>query len=76
MIWPNGDIYEGGFNMDYNHGKGEWEHYENGIKEIGHWVNACKQGEFEYHDKNGALTHRKIYEDDTEIKSEEIKQQI
>ena len=62
----NGDIYEGGFEMQKYHGKGEWE-YKDGSKEIGHWVENKKQGEFKCYDKSGTLTHTNIYEGGKEI---------
>ena len=62
--------------MDEMHGKGEEQYYEDGTKEIGHWVEDMKQGEFECYDNSGALTHTKIYEDDQEIECEEVKQKI
>ena len=61
--------------MNRYHGKGE-EEYEDGAKEIGHWAKGQKQGYFECKNKSGALTHRKLYKDDREIKCEEVKQQI
>ena len=73
FIYPNGDIYEGGWNMGFLYGKGEYEYYEDGSKEIGQWVESGKQGEFECHDKSGKFTHRKIYKDGKVIKCEEVK---
>ena len=61
--------------MDNKHGKGKWK-YEDGRKETGQWVNGRKQGEFECYDQNGTLTHTKIYEDDKEIKCEQVSQEI
>ena len=62
--------------MSYRHGKGEWEYYEEGTKEIGQWVKDKKQGEFEWYDKSGKLTHTEIYEDNKEIEGEEVKKKI
>ena len=62
--------------MENRHGKGEWEYYEDGRKEIGKWVENEKQEEFECYDQSGALTHRKIYRNDIEIKCEEVKHHI
>ena len=76
MICNYGKIYEGGFDLDYYHGKGEEEYCKDGRKEIGHWVKQKKQGKFEWYDKSGTLTHRKIYEDNKEIECEEVKQKI
>ena len=75
FICDDGDIYEGGWNMDRYNGKGEWE-YLDGTKEIGHWVEDEKQGEFECFDQSGTLTHRKIYKDGKVIECEEVKHQI
>ena len=73
-IYSDGDIYEGGWDMGSYYGKGVYE-YEDGSKLIGQWVEQKRQGEFELYDKNGILTHRKIYQDDKEIECEEVKQQ-
>ena len=62
--------------MGKYHGKGEWECYIDGRKEIGQWVYGKKQGEFQCYDQSGTLTHAKIYDDDQEIKCEEVKQKI
>ena len=62
--------------MHYKNGRGEEEYYKDGSKEIGQWDSNYKQGEFECYDQSGALTHRKIYKDNEEIKCEEVKQQI
>ena len=59
---------------NYNR-KGEYE-YSDGRKEIGHWVEGKKQGEFEWYDYKKRLTHIKVYKDDKEIKSEEVKEKI
>ena len=62
--------------MGNYHGKGEYKHHDDGSKEIGRWFENKKQGEFKCYDKNGTLTHRKIYKDDKEIEGEEIEQQV
>ena len=62
--------------MGDRHGKGEEEYYEDGRKEVGHWVYGQKQGEFECYDQSRTLTHTKIYENNIEIECEEVKQQI
>ena len=60
--------------MGRNHGKGELELYEDGSKEIGEWICDYKQGKFECYDRNGTLTHTKIYKNDQEIECELVKQ--
>ena len=59
--------------MSQYHGKREWEYYEDGRKEIGHCVYDNRQGEFEFYDQSGTLTHRKIYKDGKVIECEELK---
>ena len=59
---------------NYNR-KGEYE-YSDGRKEIGQWVEGKKQGEFEWYDYKKRLTHIKVYENDKEIKSKEVKEKI
>ena len=65
----NGDIYEGGVDRGRRHGKGELEN-EDGTKEIGHWVQDKKQGQFECYDQRGKLTHTKIYENHKESEND------
>ena len=60
LIYSNGNIYEGGFNMGHKHGKGEMEYYSDGRIEKGSWVNGDKQGEFEVTYKDGT-THKVMY---------------
>ena len=74
-IYPNGDVYEGVWDMGKYHWKGEFEN-EDGTKEIGKWIGGNKDGEFECYDKTERLTHRKVYKDDKEIECAEVKQQI
>ena len=76
FIYPDGNIYEGGWDMGAKHGKGEYEYYEDGNKEIGHWVKDSKQGEFECYNKSGKLIQTKTYKDGKVIKCEEVKHQI
>ena len=66
-ICLNGDIYEGGFNMNKLDGKGEVEYYsEDGRIERGSWVNYNKQGEFEVTYKDGT-THKVMYKDNERV---------
>ena len=66
-IYSSGNIYEGGYNMDNKHGKGEYEHYsEDGRIEKGSWVNDKKQGEFEVTYKDGT-THKVMYKKDKRV---------
>ena len=68
-------FYEGEFNMNHIHGKGEFV-FEDGSKEIGQWDEDYREGEFQCYDKSGTLTHTKIYKANKEIKCEEVKQKI
>ena len=74
-ISADGCIYEGGYHMHNKQGKGELE-YIDGTKETGQWVGDMKQGGFEWYDNNGRLTHRKVYQDHKEIRSEQVTEEI
>ena len=63
FISSYGDIYEGGLNMGNNHGKGEYEYYEDGRIERGSWVKDKRQGEFEVTYKDGTK-QMVMYKDD------------
>ena len=65
-IWPDGDIYEGGFNMGQKHGKGEFEFFEDKQRIVGQWINNKREGEFTCYDKHGNMTI-KHYKDGKEV---------
>ena len=65
MIYSDGDVYEGGWETGKWHGRGEYEDCF-GAREVGNWVNNCKQGEFKCYDEDGYLTY-KVYRDNEEV---------
>ena len=68
-----GDIYEGGLNMSWKHGKGEMEYYsEDGRIEKGEWVMWFKQGEFEVTYEDGTK-QMVMYKDDWRVEEEDAK---
>ena len=67
VIYTWGDIYEGGLNKGYWHGKGEEEYYsQDGRIEKGEWVDDKKQGEFEVTYKDGTK-QMVMYKDDERV---------
>ena len=72
-IYSDGDIYEGGYNMDNKHGKGKMEYYsEDGRIEKGSWVKNKEQGEFEVIYKDGT-TQKIMYKDGKRVKEYDAK---
>ena len=61
--------------MGSRSGKGEYE-YNDGRKEIGAWSGETRNGEYEYYNSRGKLTLRKVFENNKESKSEEVKEKI
>ena len=55
-IYADGNIYEGGYNMNDQHGKGEYEFYEDGERYVGQYVNGKPEGEHKCYDKEGNMT--------------------
>ena len=54
--------------MGKKHGKGEYEFYESGNREIGQYVNGKEEGEHKIYDKEGNMTV-KHYKDGEEVEN-------